>query len=104
MITAARCAVVMPLMDERGILWKDSSDLLLLFPDKFVYFYVFSLGLLLANQDTELTQIHSGRKAASRISRGVAGHYVSWFERDFRKPTRNLLWFANNIPTVGFGH
>ena len=37
MITAARCAVVMPLMDERGILWKDSSDLLLLFPDKLVY-------------------------------------------------------------------
>ena len=73
MITAARCAVVMPLMDERGILWKDSSDLLLLFPDKFVYFYVFSLGLLLANQDTELTQIHSGRKAASRISRGPCG-------------------------------
>jgi len=28
------------------------------------------LGMLLANQDTELTQIHSGRKAASRNSRG----------------------------------
>ena len=31
------------------------------------------LGLLLANQDTELTQNHSGRKAASRNSRGRCG-------------------------------
>ena len=32
-----------------------------------------SLGVLLANQDTELTQDHSGRKAASRNSRGRCG-------------------------------
>ena len=31
------------------------------------------VGLLLANQDTELTQNHSGRKAASRNSRGRCG-------------------------------
>jgi len=77
MITAARCAVVMPLMDERGILWKDSSDLLLLFPDKFVYFYVFSLGLLLANQDTELTQIPvGGKRRVAFPGVLVAGHHA----------------------------
>ena len=31
------------------------------------------LDMLLANQDTELTQDHSGRKAASRNSRGRCG-------------------------------
>ena len=36
-------------------------------------YVLFSLGMLLANQDTELTQDHSGRKAASRNSRGRCG-------------------------------
>ena len=36
-------------------------------------FSVYVLGMLLANQDTELTQNHSGRKAASRNSRGRCG-------------------------------
>ena len=40
-----------------------------------------SLGILLANQDTELTQNHSGRKAASRNSWGPCGLWRATLSR-----------------------